>query len=175
MQREQNHNGGRLAATIPSFGASIGLARQDYEMAERIGSILKSKGSAIHAVSPDGTVYEAVQMMAQQGIGTVSVIDHGSILGIISAKDYGTRVVLEGKNGRDVLAREVMTSPVVTTGPEVKIVDAMNILTTKKIRHLPIVDNGELVGVVTLGDLVRAVLADKEHTIDQLIRYVGHK
>ena len=144
-------------------------------MAEAIGSILKSKGSTIHSVSPDATVYEAVHMMAAKEIGAVLVIEHGSLLGIISAKDYGTRVVLQGKNGKDVLAREVMTSPVVTAGPEVKIVDAMDILTTKKIRHLPIIDNGKLVGVVTLGDLVRAVLADKEHTIDQLMRYVGHK
>jgi len=144
-------------------------------MAEAIGSILKSKGSTIHSVSPDATVYEAVHMMAAKEIGAVLVVEHGSLLGIISAKDYGTRVVLQGKNGKDVLAREVMTSPVVTAGPEVKIVDAMDILTTKKIRHLPIIDNGKLVGVVTLGDLVRAVLADKEHTIDQLMRYVGHK
>jgi len=144
-------------------------------MAEAIGSILKSKGSTIHSVSPDATVYEAVHMMAAKEIGAVLVIEHGSLLGIISAKDYGTRVVLQGKNGKDVLAREVMTSPVVTAGPEVKIVDAMDILTTKKIRHLPIIDNGRLVGVVTLGDLVRAVLADKDHTIDQLMRYVGHK
>jgi CBS domain-containing protein len=144
-------------------------------MVERISSILKSKGSAIHAVSPDATVYEAMYMMAKKGISAVLVIEQGSILGIISAKDYGTRVVLRGKNGRDVLAREVMSSPVVTVDPDVKIVDAMDILTTKKIRHLPIVENGDLVGVVTLADLVRAVLADKEHTIDQLMRYVGHK
>ena len=68
-----------------------------------------------------------------------------------------------------------MTSPALTVGPDVEVVDAMDIMTTKKIRHLPVIENGELVGVVTLGDLVRAVLADKEHTIDQLMRYVGHK
>ena len=144
-------------------------------MVERIAAILKSKGSELHSVSPDAPVYEAVAMMAAKGIAAVLVLEHGTLLGIVSAKDYGTKVVLKGKNGRDVLTREVMTSPVVTVSPEVKIMDAMQIMTTKKIRHLPVVENGELVGVVTLADLVRAILADQEHKIDHLMRYVGHK
>ena len=144
-------------------------------MDKRIASILESKGSAIHSVSPDATVGDAVAMMAAKGIGAVLVMEQGRLLGIVSAKDYGTRVVLQGKNGKDVLAREIMTSPVLTVGPDVKIMDGMQIMTTKKIRHLPILENGELVGVVTLADLVRVVLADQEHKIDQLMTYVGHK
>jgi len=144
-------------------------------MVERIASILPAKGSVLHFVSPDAPVYDAVVTMAARGIGAVLVIEQGSLVGIISAKDYGTRVVLQGKNGKDVLTRDVMTSPVLTVGPETKIVDGMEIMTTKKIRHLPVVENGELVGVVTLADLVRAVLADQEHKIDHLMRYVGHK
>ncbi|MBV8894465.1 MAG: CBS domain-containing protein [Acidobacteria bacterium] len=144
-------------------------------MVERIASILKNKGSVIHSVSPDATAHEAVAMMATNGIGAVLVIEQGSLLGIVSAKDYGTRVVAQGKNGKDVRVREIMTSPLVAVGPDVKIMDGMQIMTTKKIRHLPILKDGELVGVVTLADLVRAVLADQEHKIDQLMRYVGHK
>jgi CBS domain-containing protein len=144
-------------------------------MVERIASILKSKGPAIHSVSPDATVYEAVAMMAAKGIGAVLVIDQGNLLGIVSAKDYGTRVVLQGKNGKKVLAREIMTSPVITVGPDVKIMDGMQIMTAKKIRHLPVLENGELVGLVTLAELVRVILADQEHKIDQLMTYVGHK
>jgi CBS domain-containing protein len=144
-------------------------------MVETIASILKSKGSAIHSVSPDATVYDAVTMMAAKGIGAVLVIEQGSLLGIVSAKDYGTRVVLQGRNGKDVLVREIMTSPVVTAGPDLKVMDGMQIMTTKRIRHLPILEKGKLVGVVTLADLVRAVIADQEHKIDQLMTYVGHK
>jgi CBS domain-containing protein len=144
-------------------------------MVETIASILKNKCSAIHSVSPDATVYDAVAVMAAKGVGAVLVIDQGNLVGIVSAKDYGNRVVLEGKNGRDVLVREVMTSPVVTVGPDVKISEGMQIMTTKKIRHLPVFEDGKLVGVVTLADLVREVLADQEHNIDQLMRYVGHK
>ncbi len=144
-------------------------------MVETIASLLKGKGSAVHSVGPDTPVYDAVGMMAAKGIGAVLVMEGGSLAGILSAKDYGTRVVLKGLNGKDVRTREVMTSPVVTIGPEVKIMDAMQILTTKKMRHLPVLENGKLVGVVTLGDLVREVLADQEHKIDQLMRYVGQR
>jgi CBS domain-containing protein len=144
-------------------------------MVETIASILKSKRSAIHSVSPDATVYDAVTMMAAKGIGAVLVIEQGSLLGIVSAKDYGTRVVLQGRNGKDVLVREIMTSPVMTAGPDLKVMDGMQIMTTKRIRHLPILEKGKLVGVVTLADLVRAVIADQEHKIDQLMTYVGHK
>jgi CBS domain-containing protein len=144
-------------------------------MTETIASILKSKGSTIHAVTPETSVYDAIGMMAAMEIGAVLVIDRGSLIGIVSAKDYGTRVVLQGKNGKDVLAREIMTSPVVTVGPDVKVTEGMQIMTTKKIRHLPILENGKLLGAVTLGDLVRATLAGQEFMIDQLMRYVGHK
>lgn len=144
-------------------------------MVETIGTLLENTTSAIHSVSPDATVYDAVAMMAANGIGAVLVIEQGNLLGIVSAKDYASKVVLKGKNGKDVLAREVMTSPVITVAPDVKITEGMQVMTTKKIRHLPILKGDELVGVVTLADLVRAVLADQEHTIDQLMRYVGHK
>lgn len=144
-------------------------------MVERISSILETKGAAIHFVSPDATVYEAVARMAASGTGAVLVIEEGRLVGIVSAKDYGTRVVLQGKNGKDVPARDVMTSPVVTIGPEARVVEGMEIMTTKKFRHLPVVENGRVIGVVTLADLVHAVLADQEHKIDQLMRYIGQQ
>jgi CBS domain-containing protein len=144
-------------------------------MVKTIASILEKRGPAIHSVSPDSTVYDALAMMAANGIAAVLVIEQKDLLGLVSAKDYAHKVVLQGKNGKDVLAREVMTSPVVTVGPDVKITDGMQIMTTKKIRHLPVLENGKLLGMVTLADLVREVLADQEHNIDQLMRYVGHK
>ena len=147
----------------------------EYSMVERIAAILKSKGSVIHSVSPDATVYEAIAVMAAKETAAVLVIEQGSLLGIVSAKDYGTRVVLEGKNGKNVLVREVMTTPVITVGPDVKIMEAMEIMTTKNIRHLPVLEDGALVGVVTLDDLVCAIIADKKFNIDQLMRYVGHR
>ena len=87
-------------------------------MVETLALLLRSKGSAIHAVSPDATVYEAVSLMAAQRIGAVLVIEDGSLLGIMSAKDYGTRIILQGRNSKEVLARDVMTTPVLTVGPD---------------------------------------------------------
>jgi CBS domain-containing protein len=144
-------------------------------MVETIASILKSKGSAIHSVSPGANVYDALALMAAKGIAAVLVIEQGSLVGILSAKDYGSRVLLKGKNGTGVLVRDIMTTPVLTVGPDVKIMDGLQIMTTKGIRHLPILENGELKGVVTLGDLARAILADQEFKIDQLMSYVGHR
>src|ERR1700756_2353673 len=108
------------------------------QMVQTIASILKKKASAIHSVSPDATVYDALAMMAANGIAAVLVMEQKDLLGIVSAKDFGTKVVLQGKNGKEVLAREVMTSPVATVGPDVKITEGMQIMTTKKIRHLPV-------------------------------------
>lgn len=101
-------------------------------MVETISSILRQKGTTLYSVSPDAAVYEAVTMMAAKEIAAVLVVEQQSLLGIFSAKDYGTRVVLLGKNGKDVLVREVMTTPVVTIGPEVKILDAMQIMVTRR-------------------------------------------
>jgi CBS domain-containing protein len=144
-------------------------------MVERIASILPANGPVVHSVSPDVPVYDALVMMASREIAAVLVIEQGELLGIVSAKDYATKIVLQGKNGRDVLTREVMTTPVVTVAPEVKIVDAMQIMISKKFRHLPVFENGELVGVVTLAELVRAILADQTFQIDQLMKYIGHR
>lgn len=138
-----------------------------------IASILKAKGAEIHSVGPDATAYEAIGKMSITGTGAVLVMEQDHLLGIFSAKDYGARVVLQGKNGMDVAVREVMTHPVLTVGPDVKVLDGMQIMTTRGIRHLPIVDGEDLVGIVTLADLVRSTLADQEFKIEQLMNYIG--
>jgi len=144
-------------------------------MMEKISSVLRSKGSEVHSVTPDATVYEAVHIMAARGIGAILVVEGGTLRGITSAKDYGTRVILPGKNSKEVCIREIMTRPVETIGPEATILDGMQLMTTRKIRYLPVLEDGVLLGVVTLSDLVRAILEDKEHAIDRFLRYVAHR
>lgn len=141
--------------------------------AKNISSILKKKGSEVHSVSPDATAYEAIAKMAETGTGSVLVIDRGEILGIFSAKDYGSRVVLQGKNGQVVATRDVMTHPVLTIEPDVKITEGMQIMSVNGIRHLPVMKDSQLLGIVTLADLVKDVLADQEFKIEQLMHYVG--
>lgn len=142
-------------------------------MVAKIASILKNRGSELHCVSPDATAYEAVAAMATHRIAAVLVMDHGGLRGIFSGKDYGSRVVLHGKDGRDVRIREVMTSPIVTVDSNATVSECMQIMTEKNFRHLPVFENGELVGLVTLADLVRHQLADKKFKIEQLMQYIG--
>jgi CBS domain-containing protein len=142
-------------------------------MNEKISAVLRSKGSDVYSVTPDATVDEAVHMMAARGIGAVLVVEHGTLRGIASAKDYGTRVLLQGKNSKEVSIREIMTRPVESIGPDATILDGMQVMTARKIRYLPVLENGVLLGVVTLSDLVRAILADNEHAMERFIRHVA--
>jgi CBS domain-containing protein len=144
-------------------------------MIESIASILKRQGQGIHAVAPDDTVREAVAMMSERGVAAVLVLDDKRLAGIVSAKDYGSRVVLQGRSGRETPVRDIMTTPVVTVAVEASVLHCLAIMTHHKIRHLPVLSNDELIGVVSMGELVNAVVADQAFTIDQLMAYVGHK
>jgi CBS domain-containing protein len=144
-------------------------------MIETISSILRNKGGGVYAVAPDAPVHDAIAMMAEKGVAAVLVLDEGKLVGIVSAKDYGSKVVLRGRSARDTLVQEIMTSPLVTVTREVTIFECMAIMSLQHIRHLPVFDQGELVGVVSMGDLASAVIADQAFKIDQLMTYVGHK
>jgi len=141
--------------------------------AKTIASILKAKGPQVHSMGPNTTAYEALAKMAASRIAAVLVMEQDNVLGIFSAKDYAVRVALQGKNGQEVPLREVMTHPIVTVGPDVRVVDGMQIMSTKGLRHLPIMEGGRIVGLVTLADLVRSTLADQEFKIEQLMTYIG--
>jgi len=141
--------------------------------AKTIASILKAKGPQVHSMGPNTTAYEALAKMAASRIAAVLVMEQDNVLGIFSAKDYAVRIALQGKNGQEVPLREVMTHPIVTVGPDVRVVDGMQIMSTKGLRHLPIMEGGRIVGLVTLADLVRSTLADQEFKIEQLMTYIG--
>jgi len=144
-------------------------------MIETISSILRNKGGRVYAVAPDATVHDAIALMAENGVAAVLVLDERRLVGIVSAKDYGSKVVLRGRSGSDTLVKEIMTSPVVTVTPKVTVFECMAIMTRLHIRHLPVFDKGELVGVVSMGDLASAIIADQAFKIDQLMTYVGQK
>ena len=144
-------------------------------MNETIASILKAKGPKIHAIVPNATVHEALTIMAEKGIAAVLVLADGRLAGIVSAKDFARKVVLPGRSARDTRVQEIMTSPVVTVKPEATVPECIAIMTRRNFRHLPVFSEGELVGVVTLADLARAVISDQAFKIDQLMTYVGHK
>jgi CBS domain-containing protein len=142
-------------------------------MNETIGSILARKGRNIWSVAPDASVYEAIELMAAQGVGAVLVIAAGRLEGIISERDYARKVILLGRSSKDTLVREIMASNLITVTPEYTVDECMRLMTHHRIRHLPVLERGELAGVVSIGDLVNAIIADQAHLIDQLHTYIG--
>jgi CBS domain-containing protein len=139
---------------------------------ESIGSVLKKKGHEICSVAPDATVHDAIAVMAAKNVAAVLVISEGNLVGIISARDYGRKVVLERKSPSDVRVQEIMTTSLVTVTPETTVLDAMELMTRHHIRHLPVLKERKLDGVVSMGDLVSEVISGQAFAIDQLKRYI---
>jgi CBS domain-containing protein len=142
---------------------------------ETISAILKNKGHHIWSVAPEATVYDAIALMAEKGVGAVLVIFQSELVGIISERDYARKVILQGRSSKDTSVGEVMTMNLITVTPDTTVDQCMRIMTNERIRHLPVLDRGQLVGVVSIGDLVKAVIADQAHTINQLHTYIGQK
>jgi len=140
-----------------------------------VGSVLKRKGSEIWFVTPDQTVYEAIESMAHKGVGALLVISGDKLVGIISERDYARKVTLEGKSSRTTLVKEIMTSPVIFVTPDQSVDECMGIITRSRIRHLPIMENEKVLGVVSIGDLVKWVVSEQEETIEHLQNYITAK
>jgi CBS domain-containing protein len=138
-----------------------------------IGSVLKKKGYEICSVAPGATVYEAVALMAAKGVAAVLVISEGALVGIISARDYGRKVILKDKSSRDVRVQDIMTSSLITVTPQTTVLDAMATMSRHHIRHLPVLEDGRLAGVISMGDLVSEVISGQAFTIDQLQKYIS--
>ena len=123
-------------------------------------------------MAPDATVYEAIDQMAQKGVGALLVMKGERLVGIISERDYARKVILKGKASQEVLVGEIMSYPVFCARPEFAIDEAMALMTEKKVRHLPVVVEDRVVGVISIGDVVRAVIQDNEYDIQQLTAYI---
>ena len=137
-----------------------------------IRQLLKRKGSDIWSTSPDASVYEALLLLAEKNIGALLVLQDGELVGIISERDYARKVVLRGKTSMETPVREIMVEDVITVGPQMAIEDAMALMTEKHIRHLPVIEGTKIVGVISIGDVVKNIIAQKEFTIDQLEGYI---
>jgi CBS domain-containing protein len=139
---------------------------------EKIREILEVKGKQIHSVSPDTTVYDALKLMAEKNIGAVLVLEGKNLLGIMSERDYARKVVLNGKFSKEVSVKEIMSPEILCIDSDQTISVTQVIMTKKRIRHLPVLEKGELVGLVSIGDIVNATIEDKTFMIDQLITYI---
>jgi CBS domain-containing protein len=138
-----------------------------------VESILDSKGHHVWSVSPDHTVLDALKMMAEQEIGAVLVMDGEKLVGIITERDYARKVVLAGRSSKDAKVKDIMSTGVVCVAPQRWIDECMALMTDKRVRHLPVLDQKRVVGVVSIGDLVKAKIDDQEFTITQLQSYIA--
>jgi CBS domain-containing protein len=137
-----------------------------------VREILNKKGNLIWSVSPNATVYEALQLMAEKEAGAVLVIDNEKIKGILSERDYARKVVLHGKFSKDTSVNDIMSEKVIYVEPSQSIEECMAIMISKKIRHLPVLENNKLSGIISIGDVVEAVLEEKESVIGELTRFI---
>jgi CBS domain-containing protein len=146
--------------------------RRGRKAMKTLKQLLISKGREVYSIGPDAKVIEALQLMAQKDIGALAVMDGGRLVGMLSERDYARKVILHGKTSEDVPVREIMTSEVVTVEPSQTVEQCMALVTQRRIRHLPVCENGRLIGLVSIGDLVKDVIADQEQTIKQLESYI---
>jgi len=139
---------------------------------KQISDLLRDKGQHVWWLPPDATVYDAIDQMAQKSCGALLVMERDRLVGIISERDYARKVILKGKSSRETQVREIMSYPVICAHPQLTVEETMALMTEKRVRHLPVVSADKVVGVVSIGDVVRGIIADKEFDIQQLTKYI---
>jgi len=137
-----------------------------------IKSILASGGNQILSVAPDDNILETLKKLSEYGVGALLVLEHDNLVGIVSERDYARKVILEGKNSTDTKVKEIMTPNPITVGANDSLKTCMETMTNNHIRHLPVVDNGKILGVLSNRDLLKAVISQQEFLIDQLESYI---
>jgi CBS domain-containing protein len=145
------------------------------KLTDSIERVLNGKGTHVHSVAPDVTVYEALVKMADESIGALVVIDGKTVVGMMSERDYARKVVLKDRSSREMLVSEIMSSPVVTVTPKTTVDECMYCMTANRCRHLPVVDGSTVVGLVSIGDLVHWIMTAQDGMIHQLEDYICGK
>jgi CBS domain-containing protein len=140
-----------------------------------VKQMLEAKGHEVWTISPEATVYEALKIMADKDIGALIVVKNGQVAGIISERDYARKVMLRGKSSLDTPVKDIMSTEVYYVGPEVTAEECMALMTEKRIRHLPVMENGKLTGVISIGDAVKSIISTQKVTIEHLQNYIMGK
>ena len=137
-----------------------------------VTQLLRTKGQQVLSVAPDIPVFEALEVMADKNVGALLVVEDERLVGVFSERDYARKVILKGKSSKDTPVQEIMSSHVLYVRPEQTIEDCMALMTDKRVRHLPVMEEGRVVGVISIGDVVKAIIAEQEFIIEQLQNYI---
>lgn len=137
------------------------------------GQVLQSKGKGLHEVGPDMTAYDALEIMADKNVGALLIVENGHLKGVFSERDYARKVILRGKSSKSTLVQELMSGPPISVSPGTSLQECMVLMTKNHIRHLPVLDNGAIKGVVSIGDVVSMVISEQEIVIEKLKNYIG--
>ncbi len=138
-----------------------------------VNHLLDSKGRNVVSIAPGASVFDAIKLMADQVVGSLLVMDNGELLGIVTERDYARKVILKGRSSENTRVSEIMTADVFTTSGAATVKACMELMTDKRIRHLPVVDDNEVIGMISIGDLVSAIISDQQEEIEQLESYIS--
>ncbi|MEA3278090.1 MAG: CBS domain-containing protein [Pseudomonadota bacterium] len=138
-----------------------------------IKELLDEKGHEVSSIGPDDLVYDALELMAEQKIGALIVLENGKPVGLVSERDYARNVALEGRSSRNTPVKDIMTARVVCAAPDQSVEECMAVMTEKRVRHLPVIESGQLVGLVSIGDLVKSIISEQQFIIEQLEHYIS--
>ena len=136
--------------------------------------LLERKGRAMYSIEPEDPVLEAIRLMAERHVGALLVMKAGELVGIVSERDYARKVILKGRSSAETPVWQIMSSPVLTVSPNESVQECMELMTAHRVRHLPVVESGRVMGVISIGDLVKAVIEEQKQTIEQLESYIHH-
>ncbi len=139
---------------------------------EFVSQFLEKKGHDVWWVAPETTVFDALQLMANKKVGALLVLEEDSLVGVFSERDYARKVILKGKSSKNTPVRDIMSTKIVCVAPNQSTEECMSLMTEKRVRHLPVMDGENLIGIISIGDVVKAVIADREDVIEQLEHYI---
>ena len=142
------------------------------KLSKSVNELLSVKGHDVSTIAPGATVFDALESMARRNIGALVVVEHDKVCGLVSERDYARKVILHGRRSADTLVRDVMTAKVVCVRPADEVEACMALMTKHRVRHLPVLDDGRLVGIVSIGDVVKAIIDEQKYTIEQLEQYI---
>ncbi len=139
----------------------------------QVRHILQLKGKCIWTISPDDTVFEALRLMATKDVGALLVMEGDRMAGVVSERDYARKVILKGRTSRDTLVRDIMTSEVITIHPDQTLEECVDLMTENRVRHLPVVENGRVIGVISIGDVLKAIIYHQRQVISEMEQKVN--